>query len=147
MGIFTPYGRFDSPGRLICDLMLAIIRNKPVEIFSKYIKRDFIHIDDVLTSLEIASQQSNIDGEIIDIGTGNETSVEEIVNLSNQLSDDDMIINWNDKKQRKNDVSDESIFLSRQNVQKLNWKPSISLEVGLQKTLEWYKQNIKLYRT
>jgi len=145
--IFTPYGRFDSPGRLICDLMLAIIRNKSVEIFSKYIKRDFVHIDDVLTSLEIASQQSNIDGEIIDVGTGNETSVEEIVNLSNQLSDDDMIINWNDKKQRENDVSDESIFLSRQNVQKLNWKPSISLEVGLQKTLEWYKQNIKLYRT
>ena len=127
--------------------MLAIIRNKPVEIFSKYVKRDFVHIDDVLTSLEIASQQSNIDGEIIDVGTGNETPVEEIVNLSNQLSDNDMIINWNDKKQRENDVSDENIFLSRQNVQKLNWKPSISLEVGLQKTLEWYKQNINLYRT
>ena len=117
------------------------------DVVSEYVQNDFIHIDDVLTSLEIASQQSNIDGEIIDVGTGNETSVEEIVNLSNQLSDDDMIINWNDKKQRENDVSDESIFLSRQNVQKLNWKPSISLEVGLQKTLEWYKQNIKLYRT
>ena len=144
--LFTPYGKFDSPGRLICDLMIAIIRNKPLEIFSKYTKRDLIYIDDVITALETASQQSNIDGEIIDIGTGNETSVEEIVNMSNQLSGNDLTINWNDKKQPKIDISDESIFLGRQKMQKLNWKPFISLEVGLRKTVEWYKQNTNLYR-
>ncbi len=145
--VFTPYGRFDSPGRLICDLMLAIIRNKSVEIFSKYIKRDFIHIDDVLTSLEIASQQSDISGEIIDIGTGNEISVEEIVSMSTQLSDNELVINWNDTKQREVDILDENIFLGRQHTQKLNWTPSTSLEDGLQRTIEWYKQNISLYET
>jgi nucleoside-diphosphate-sugar epimerase len=143
--LFTPYGKFDSPGRLICDLMIAIIRNKPLEIFSKYTKRDLIYIDDVITALETASQQSNIDGEIIDIGTGNETSVEEIVNISNQLSGNDLTINWNDKKQHEIDISGENIFLGRQKMQKLNWKPCISLEVGLRKTIEWYKQNINLY--
>ena len=144
--LFTPYGKFDSPGRLICDLMLAIIRNKPLQIFSKYTKRDFIYIDDVISALETASRQLNIDGEIIDIGTGNETSVEEIVNMSNQLSGNDLTINWNDKKQPEIDISDESIFLGRQKMQKLNWKPFISLEVGLRKTVEWYKQNTNLYR-
>ena len=145
--LFTPYGKFDSPGRLICDLMIALIRNKPLEIFSKHTKHDFIHIDDVIAALEVASQQPDIDGEIIDIGTGNEISVEEIVNLSNQLSDNDLIINWNDKKQHTIYYEqDQTIFLSRQNIQKLNWKPSISLEVGLQKTMEWYKQNINLYK-
>ena len=58
-----------------------------------------------------------------------------------------MVINLNDKKQHENDGSDENIFPSRQNAQKLNWKSSISLEVGLQKTMEWYKQNINLYIT
>ena len=145
--LFTPYGKFDSPGRLICDLMIALIRNKSLEIFSKHTKRDFIHIDDVIAALEVASQQPDIDGEIIDIGTGNEISVEEIVSMANQLSDNDMVINWNDKKQHENDGSDENIFPSRQNAPKLNWKSSISLEVGLQKTMEWYKQNINLYIT
>ena len=145
--LFTPYGKFDSPGRLICDLMIALIRNKPLEIFSKYTKRDFIHIDDVITALEIASQQPDITGEIIDIGTGNEISVEEIVSMSNQLSDNGLVINWNDTKQREVDILPENIFLGRQQTQKLNWNPSTSLEDGLQRTIEWYKQNINLYET
>ena len=143
--LFTPYGKFDSPGRLICDLMIALIKDKPLEIFSKYTKRDFIHIDDVITALEIASQQSDISGEIIDIGTGNEISVEEIVSMSTQLSDNELVINWNDTKQREVDILDENIFLGRQHTQKLNWTPSTSLEDGLQRTIEWYKQNINLY--
>ena len=143
--LFTPYGKFDSPGRLICDLMIALIRNKPLEIFSKYTKRDFIHIDDVITALEIASQQPDITGEIIDIGTGNEISVEEIVSMSNQLSNNELIINWNDTKQREADILDGNIFLGRQQTRTLNWNPSISLETGLRKTIEWYKQNINLY--
>ena len=57
-----------------------------------------------------------------------------------------LAVNWNDAKQREIDISDESIFLGRQSTQKLNWKPSISLEMGLRKTIEWYKQNINLYR-
>ena len=145
--LFTPYGKFDSPGRLICDLMIALIRNKPLEIFSRYTKRDFIHIDDVITALEIASQQPDITGEIIDIGTGNEISVEEIVSMSNQLSDNELVINWNDTKQREVDILAENIFLGRQQTQKLNWNPSTSLEDGLQRTIEWYKQNINLYET
>ena len=145
--LFTPYGKFDSPGRLICDLMIALIRNKPLEIFSRYTKRDFIHIDDVITALEIASQQPDITGEIIDIGTGNEISVEEIVSMSNQLSDNGLVINWNDTKQREVDILPENIFLGRQQTQKLNWNPSTSLEDGLQRTIEWYKQNINLYET
>ena len=145
--LFTPYGKFDSPGRLICDLMIALIRNKPLEIFSKYTKRDFIHIDDVITALEIASQQPDITGEIIDIGTGNEISVEEIVSMSNQLSDNELVINWNDTKQREVDILDENIFSGRQQTQKLNWSPSTLLEDGLQRTIEWYKQNISLYET
>jgi dTDP-glucose 4,6-dehydratase len=127
--------------------MIALIRNKPLEIFSKYTKRDFIHIDDVITALEIASQQPDITGEIIDIGTGNEISVEEIVSMSNQLSDNELIINWNDTKQREVDILPENIFLGRQQTQKLNWNPSTSLENGLQRTIEWYKQNINLYET
>ena len=143
--LFTPYGKFDSPGRLICDLMMALIRNKPLEILSKHTKRDFIYIDDVITALETASQQLDIDGEIIDIGTGNEISVEEIVNTSNRLSDNELVINWNDTKQRDVDILDENIFLGRQQTQKLNWKPSTSLENGLQRTIEWYKENMNLY--
>jgi len=143
--LFTPYGKFDSPGRLICDLMIALIRNKPLEIFSRYTKRDFIHIDDVITALEIASQQPDITGEIIDVGTRSKISVEEIVSMCNQLSNNKLIINWNDTKQREADILDGDIFLGKQQTQALNWNPSISLETGLRKTIEWYKQNISLY--
>ena len=91
--------------------MIPLIRNKPLEIFSRYTKRDFIHIDDVITALEIASQQPDITGEIIDVGTRSKISVEEIVSMCNQLSNNKLIINWNDTKQREADILDGDIFL------------------------------------
>jgi len=143
--IFTPYGRFDSPGRLISDIMIAIIRNKSLEITSRNSIRDFIHIDDVIRALEVAGKQSDIEGEMFDVGTGKGKSVEEIVKIAENLVERDCNILLNDKKIREFDKRDFQIFVNSNNDKKFDWEPKISINVGIKKTYEWYKQNINLY--
>ena len=58
--VFTPYGRLESKGRLISDIMLSIIRNKPIHLSSMYSYRDFVFIDDVIDALKKAANTPKI---------------------------------------------------------------------------------------
>ena len=144
--IFTPYGIFEEPGRLISDVMVATLKKKPLEIFSRKAKRDFVYIDDVTHALIKASKKSGIEGEIFNIGSGNGTSVEELVNLVCKITNTNLEVSWSDEKQRKHDKTGTNGFADLQKVKKIGWKPEVSLESGLKITYDWYKKNLDLYQ-
>ena len=143
--IFTPYGIFEEPGRLISDVMVATVKKKPLEIFSRKAKRDFVHIDDVVNALIKASKKSGIDGEIFNIGSGTATSVEDLVNLVCEVTDVNLEVSWYDEKQREDDKTGTNGFADLQKVKKIDWKPEVSLKDGLSRTYNWFLENIKLY--
>ena len=143
--IFTPYGIFEEPGRLISDVMVAAVKKNPLKIFSRKAKRDFVYIDDVTSALIKASNKPGIDGEIFNIGSGNATSVEEIVNLVSKVTNIDLEVSWYDENQREYDKTGTNGFADLQKVKKIDWKPEVSLKDGLSRTYDWFLQNIKLY--
>ena len=143
--IFTPYGIFEEPGRLISDVMVATVKKKPLKIFSRKAKRDFVYIDDVTHALIKASKKPGIEGEIFNIGSGNATSVEELVNLVCKITNTNLEVSWSDENQRKQDKTGTNGFADLQKVKKIDWKPEVSLKDGLSRTYDWFLQNIKLY--
>ena len=143
--IFTPYGIFEEPGRLISDVMVAAVKKNPLKIFSRKAKRDFVYIDDVTSALIKASNKPGIDGEIFNIGSGRSTSVEELVNLVSKVTNIDLEVSWYDENQREYDKTGTNGFADLQKVKKIDWKPEVSLKDGLSRTYDWFLQNIKLY--
>jgi len=143
--IFTPYGIFEEPGRLISDVMVAAVKKKPLKIFSRKAKRDFVYLNDVTNALIKASKKPGIEGEIFNIGSGNATSVDELVNLFCKVTDTNLEVSWSDENQRKYDKTDTNGFADLQKVKKIDWKPEVSLKDGLTRTYDWFSQNIKLY--
>ena len=143
--IFTPYGIFEEPGRLISDLMVATVKKKPLKIRSRKSKRDFVYIDDVTSALIKASNKPGIEGEIFNIGSGSATSVEDLVNLVCKVTDINLEVSWPDENQRENDKMNANGFADIQKAKKIDWKPEVSLKDGLSRTYEWFLQNIKLY--
>ncbi|WP_428324015.1 NAD-dependent epimerase/dehydratase family protein [Nitrosopumilus sp.] len=142
--LFTPYGRFEKKGRLITDIMLSIINKKELKITSPKVARDFIFIDDVIDVMIKASKISNINGETFNIGFGKPHSVENIIKISEKISNQKIqttIVNRVDKKSKRNGYA---------NINKakkiLNWKPKYSIEKGLKKSYGWYEKNISYYQ-
>ena len=143
--IFTPYGIFEEPGRLVSDVMVATVKKKPLKIFSRNAKRDFVYIDDVVNALIKASSKPGIEGEIFNIGSGNATSVEEIVDLVCKVTKINLDVSWHDEDQREYNKTDTNGIADLQKVRKMDWKPEVSLKDGLSRTYDWFLQNINRY--
>jgi nucleoside-diphosphate-sugar epimerase len=144
--MFTPYGKFESKGRLVSDIMVSIIKKKPLFLSSKFAHRDFIFIDDVNKALIKTAMKPKIENEIFNIGGGKAISIRKIVELSQKLSDNKIKIFWNTKESRILDKFQKAPFADLEKTEKvLGWKPSTTLKKGLEKSYLWYKKNIELY--
>lgn len=144
--IFTPYGRYDSQGRLFSDLMISAIKNKKLSVGMKSSVRDFIHIDDVLDALLLFAKNNKING-IFNIGTGKKMSVEQIIELCERKLKMNYKISWGSNKNiRKIDTISEAVIANMKKTKNTtNWKPKIKIDEGIQKSYLWYRKNIELY--
>ncbi|MDZ7315004.1 MAG: SDR family oxidoreductase [candidate division KSB1 bacterium] len=96
--------------------------------------RDFVYIDDVVAA-NIAAL-TDADGEILNIGTGIETSVNELYDLLMRLCDSKIAAKYGPAKageQRR------SVLDVRRAAEVLGWRPRVSLEEGLARTIEFFR--------
>ena len=108
-------------------------------------KREFLHVDDLAKAsvflMEMDKQKFNSfikpDLSHINVGTGNDISIEELVSIIRNISKYDGEILFDDSKPdgTMKKVLDISTITS------MGWSPEISLEDGLFDTYEWYKKN------
>ena len=145
MRLFTPFGRFDQPGRLITDVMKSLITKKPLTLFSPYSKRDFIHIDDTINALILASKSPFKNGEIFNVGSGTSYSVRQFVTLASKVSKTKIDVNWKNKQREFDKLGGNGYANIRKISENLGWKPKITIQEGLLESYKWYKKNIRLY--
>src|SRR5512135_422593 len=89
--------------------------------------RDFIYIDDVINALEAAAIAHNIDREVINIGSGSETSIRTLIDLISQVA--------NRPIEPLHNASGSGVKRMWANIGKANallgFSPQVSLEAGL----------------
>jgi len=96
--------------------------------------RDFVYVEDVakanLTALTCG------DGEVINIGTGRPTSVNELLRLMNELNDTDIVPDY--RPERPGDIR-HSYLRNDKARSILGWEPEVTLREGLKRTLDYYR--------
>ncbi len=146
--LFSVYGPLEEPGRLIYDVMTHILANKTLKLSSKKIKRDFIFVDDVIRAIKKSANTSNIEGEIFNIGSGKEHSIEDVIKIVQSKLKKDLKVSWgNIEKQRSFETNSQWIADISKTKKELKWDPKISFDKGLAKTFEWYKKNADIYKS
>lgn len=90
--------------------------------------RDYVYVDDVVSAMVAAATAPNVNGLVINIGSGAETSIRSLADLVLKVTGSQTNIVYS--AQTPGGVSRLCADLSLA-AQKLNYKPSISLEKGL----------------
>jgi|SRR3989344_1769551 len=143
--IFSPYGHFDDERRLIVYAITHMLTGGALTLGDPHSVRDYIYIDDVLRAYFCAVENAlQWRGETFNVGSGTETSIEKVVSLLQRITKSQSKITWANQSQRPWESPRWEADISKAR-QKLGWKPDISLEEGLLRTVNWFKQNIHSY--
>ena len=146
--IFTPYGKYDSNGRLFSDLMISAIKGRQIKLGFQDSFRDFIHIDDAVDILLLIVKDMKNKTGIFNIGTGKKSSVKQIMRLCEKKMKIKYHVSWgNETNIRKIDRFSEVVIADMQKTQHVfHWKPKITIDEGIKKTYSWYLKNFELYK-
>ena len=95
--------------------------------------RDYVYIDDVLSAMIAASTAPDLSGLVINVGSGLETSVVDLMKLVLEVTGGKPEVIYNSQNPGGVSRMAADLKLSRR---KLNFKPSIKLEAGLRLTIQ-----------
>ena len=145
--LFSPYGYYEEPNRLVPYLIKSMLEEKEIKLGSPNAVRDFIFIEDVIEAF--IQSVNKIDemnfGTIINIGSGIDTKVIETFKILKEI----IGYHMEPKVEGEPRDSDKS-QIWRANISKaeelLEWQPKYDLKSGLIKTVEWFKNNHKFYK-
>ncbi len=102
-------------------------------------ERDLLYVDDVVDFIHRAIDKQAKDYELYNVGYGECFSVKDIVKKIIKQSGKKLeIVHDLTKPSIKTKLAIRSIKAHEE----LGWKPQVTLDEGIQKTIEWYKQNI-----
>lgn len=115
--------------------------------------RDFTYVSDTVAGFVAALDCDKGFGEVINLGTGFEVSIEETVQTIARLMDVEVTINEDSARIRPSKSEVERLLSNNSKAKDiLGWQPEVSgmegLESGLLKTIEWFvnPENLARYR-
>ena len=136
--LFSVYGPWESPTRLVPTILRRCLRSEPLEMVSKTTARDFVYVGDILQALLATDSLARISGEVVNLGTGVQTTMEEFVAAALEVTASRSEIRWGAMPARPWDTA--TWVASREKAaQILGWTPSTPLREGLRHTLDWLR--------
>jgi len=108
-------------------------------------KRDFNYVDDVVEAMLLAMASDKANGEVFNLGSGEPVSVKTIAEKVIKIAGKGRIkfIPYPEEK-KKIEIGDYYASFDKIN-QTIGWKPKISIEEGLRRTIDYYKKYKRHY--
>ena len=100
--------------------------------------RDFLYVQDAVRGLMLAAEKYD-EGLPINLGSDQETTINELVNLISKITGFKGQIKWDKSKPNGQPRRKVSNKLAEE---KLGFKAETTLEEGLQKTIEWFQKHV-----
>ncbi|MCC6146058.1 MAG: NAD-dependent epimerase/dehydratase family protein [Anaerolineaceae bacterium] len=95
--------------------------------------RDYVHLDDVLNAMSAASTAAGVNDRVINVGSGLETSVRELIRHVREITGKNPEVVYNPRNDKGPARLCADLKLAKE---LLGYSPAVSLEVGLRNTFE-----------
>jgi len=141
---FTVYGPRMRPGMAISNFVARCLNGEPPEIYGDGSKtRDFTHINDIVEANLALMDTDAADGEVLNIGSGGNISIEELAHLVTRLTDPSLEPIYTDPVKGDAEAT-HSDWTKAHDL--IDYTPSIDIEEGVEMYVDWLKENPDWYR-
>lgn len=135
------YGPAQSTSFLVPSLITHCLENRDFSMTAGTQGRDFLYVTDLIDAmLSTARHIGALENTIMNVCSGDEHTIGEVARHVVRLMDTDIFLEKGSAETRPVEI--EHLVGHPKKAEKLiNWTASTSLEEGLQKTIEWYRNN------
>ncbi len=141
--IYGPYDKYDLDKSHVFGATITKVMNakESIDVWGAgNEERDLLYVDDLVEFVEAALLNQKSPCEIYNCGSGVKISIKDLVDKIVKVSGKSITI--------KHDLSKPSIYTkvvldSKKALDDLGWKPTTTLDSGIEKTITWWEANIR----
>ena len=140
-------GRGNPQRAVIPTIITQALGGKTIRLGNLDTSRDFTYVDDTVDGFIKAAETPRIEGQVFNLGTGQEIRVGELAAKIMQMIGRQVEVQ-KDAVRVRPDKSEVVRLLSDNSLakQKLKWEPRVTLDEGLARTIEWIRSHLDLYQ-
>jgi nucleoside-diphosphate-sugar epimerase len=145
--LFSPYGENEEKSRLFPTVILSCLLDKPLHLSSPLSVRDFIYIEDAVDAyLLSAGSPSAISGQVLNIASGEQHTVGEVVDAVIAITKSKIRPQWGTEQKKQPEPTTWVADISKAK-KLLGWAPKNNFKTGVEKTVSWFRQNLGIYES
>jgi len=147
---FNTYGPRQS-ARAVIPTIISQIANgmKEIKLGDTSPTRDFNYVEDTCRGFISIAENDKAIGEIINIGSNSEISISETLNIIKELMESEVNFVTDEKRLRPKNSEVFRLYCDNTKIKKITgYKPKISIQDGLQRTISWFTEpkNLRHYK-
>jgi len=141
---FNNFGPYQSEKAVIPEIIINCLLGREIKSTEGKQTREFNYVENITDGFVLAGEKNKAIGEIINLGSGQDISIKELILKIHQLTDSNSKLSIGSLSYRPTEIW--KMFCENKKAEEiLGWEPKISFEKGLKRTIEWYKRYIELY--
>jgi dTDP-glucose 4,6-dehydratase len=144
---FNTFGPRQSARAIVPTIVTQCLTSDVVRLGHLHPTRDMNYVADIVEGFVLAASSSDAVGRTINLGSGREIQIEALARMIAQLIGRDIAVERQEERVRP-EPSEVDRLLADNRVARdvLGWRPAVSLEDGLQMTIEWFRAHLDEYR-
>jgi len=144
---FNTFGPRQSQRAVIPTIITQALTRDVIELGSTNPTRDFLYVTDTADGIMRCGEVEGVEGEVINLGTGVEVSVADVVERVLRLVGRTPTVVSTDTRVRPEASEVERLVADPRKAQRLlSWAPQVDFDEGLQLTVDWIRGAVDGYR-
>ena len=136
--LFSAYGPYEEPSRLVPTLIQRCLAGQDLSLVPPETARDFVYVDDVVDAFLCTDALAKLRGEIVNIGTGVQSTIRDVVEAIVEHTGARVELRWGAMQPR---IWDSATWVADCTRAKtlLGWRAKTSLSHGLARTVAFFR--------
>ncbi|MBI2482136.1 MAG: NAD(P)-dependent oxidoreductase [Candidatus Vogelbacteria bacterium] len=142
--LFSVYGPYEEPTRLLPVLILNALNNRDIPLASPDTARDFIYVDDIVDAIIQAGNRPDLGGQVFNLGSGKQQTLQTLVNTVMSETKSNSKLLWNTYPKRPFDTNIWVADTAKLKTD-LKFEAKTPFAVGIKKNIDWFRNNQQFY--